>query len=70
MCVCVRGGLPGIKRNILSLEFMGFNAFKPRCAVPLGGSRCKSVAGGSSNRALALAQRALDDSAEGSEVRV
>jgi hypothetical protein len=28
--------LPGIHRNIISLEFLGFNVFKPRCAIPIG----------------------------------
>lgn len=26
----------GIKRNIVSLQFMGINVFKPRCAIPIG----------------------------------
>lgn len=35
----------GIKRNILSLSFLGFSVFKPRCAVPYP-KPCLPKAGG------------------------
>jgi hypothetical protein len=46
-----------VHRNIISVEFMGFNVVKPRCAIPIG-RPCVPLEGPS--RRLGASARALD----------